>query len=116
MSSLASNAILAYETALARVILATVVEATPALGRPPSRGFVAAVLAGSLRADLIAADGHRLTTFGLLARQGLDSIHAWIDALMRARLIELVRGRRALICTAQGRAVGCQPASGQSAP
>jgi superfamily II DNA helicase RecQ len=54
----------------------------------------------------IAADAHRLSTFGILARQGLDQIHEWLDALIRAGLVEMVQGsRRGLVCTADGRAL-----------
>ncbi|HZU97890.1 MAG TPA: HRDC domain-containing protein [Planctomycetota bacterium] len=103
MSKLSSEIILAYEKAIARVILTTVIEATPALGKPPSRGFVAAVLAGSLRADVVSADGHRINTFGLLAAHGLDQIHRWIDDLLTSTHLERVQGRRALVCSTEGR-------------
>jgi ATP-dependent DNA helicase RecQ len=102
-STISSSAILAYEAAIANLILVTVVEATPAIGRPPSRSFVASALVGSVRRDLVAADAHRLSTFGLLARQGLDQIQEWLDALLARGLLEIVQGRRGLVCTAAGR-------------
>lgn len=104
-STISSSAILAYESSLARLILVTVVEATPAIGRPPSRSFVASTLVGSVRRDLVAADAHRLSTFGILARQGLDQIYEWLDTLVLRGLLEVVQGRRGLVCTAAGRAV-----------
>lgn len=104
-STISSKAILEYEAAIARIILVTVVEATPTVGRPPSRGFVAAALAGSLRRDLVAVDAHRLSTFGILARHGLDTLHGWINSLVDAGLLEVVQGRRGLVCSGEGRAV-----------
>jgi ATP-dependent DNA helicase RecQ len=104
-STLTSSAILGYEVAVARLILVTVLDATPAIGRPPSRSFVAATLAGSLRRDLVAADAHRLGTFGVLARQGLDTIYEWIDTLLARGLLEVVQGKRSVVCTAAGRAL-----------
>jgi hypothetical protein len=103
MSKLSSEVILAYETAIARLILSTVIEATPALGKPPSRGFVAAVLSGSLRTDVVSADGHRINTFGLLAAHGLDQIQRWIDDLLTSTHLNRVQGRRGLVCTSEGR-------------
>jgi superfamily II DNA helicase RecQ len=103
-STLSSTAILAYEESLARLILVTVIEATPVLGRPPSRGFVAASLVGSLRRDVVAADAHRLSTFGILSRHGLDVINEWIACLCTSHHLEVVRGKRGLVCTGEGRA------------
>ncbi len=103
-STLSSSAILAYEESLARLILVTVIEATPVLGRPPSRGFVAAALVGSLRRDVVAADAHRLSTFGLLSRHGLDVVNEWIASLVSSHHLEVVRGKRGLVCTGEGRA------------
>lgn len=103
-STISSSALLAYEAALARLILVTVVEATPTIGRPPSRSFVASTLVGSVRRDLVAADAHRLSTFGVLARHGLDQLYEWLDTLRGRGLLEIVQGRRGLICTASGRA------------
>src|SRR5579872_1590441 len=99
MSTLSSAAILEYERSLARLVLVTVIEATPALGKPPARGFVAAILSGSLRTDVVSADGHRISTFGLLAAHGLDRIHRWIDDLLTSTHIERVQGRRGLVCS-----------------
>ncbi len=104
-STLSSGAILAYEASLARLVLVTVIDATPAIGRPPSRGFVAATLVGSVRRDLVAADAHRLSTFGVLGPHGLDAIHQWLDTLVQRGFLEVVQGRRGLVCTEAGRAL-----------
>jgi ATP-dependent DNA helicase RecQ len=103
--TLASTTLLAYEAALARLVLLTILEGTPALGRPPSRAFIAGTLAGSLRQDLVAADAHRLSTFGLLAKHGLTEIRQLVDRLVEAGLVEPLRARGGLVCTAAGRGI-----------
>ncbi len=105
MTSLSSLTLLDYERAVARLVVATVIEATPQLGRPPSRGFLAAVLVGSMRRDLVCADAHRITTFGVLASHGLDRVYEWIDRLMQEGVIETIHGCRGIVCTAKGRAL-----------
>src|ERR1700729_2382880 len=98
--TLASTTLLAYEAALARLVLLTIVESTPALGRPPSRAFVSGTLAGSLRQDMVSAAAHRLPTLGLLAKHGLTEIRQLVDRLVTAGLVEPLRSRGGLVCTA----------------
>lgn len=102
-NNLSAKALLDYEAGIARVILATVIELTPQLGRPPSRSMIAATLVGSVRRDLVAADVHRVTTFGVFNRHGLDSCYEWIDTLIQRGLLEVIQGRRGVVCTANGR-------------
>jgi ATP-dependent DNA helicase RecQ len=104
-NTIGALALLHYEQAIAKLVLATVIEATPALGRPPSRSFVASVLTGSVRRDLVAADAHRLSTFGIFARHGMDACCTWIDRLVVDGYLEVVTGRRGIVCTMTGRAV-----------
>lgn len=104
VSALASATLLAYEASLARLVLLSIVESTPHLGRPPSRGFVAAVLTGSLREDVVSSDAHRLATFGVLAGHGLTEARSLVDKVIAGGLAETLRSRAAIVCTALGRA------------
>lgn len=95
-----------YENALARVALATVVDATPHLGRPPSAGFVAAVLTG--REELPFADrgGSGLATFGALVRLSRTEVVHVLAGLVARGWLEPLRARPAgLVLTVLGRAV-----------
>lgn len=105
MKNLGTSALLAYERGLAALAISTVVEATPHIGRPPSRTFVASVLVGSVRRDLVAADAHRLSTFGALSSLGIDSVSEMIETLVARGFLESLESRRGIICTAAGRAL-----------
>jgi ATP-dependent DNA helicase RecQ len=104
-SKIATDALIAHERGLALLVIATIVESTPHIGRPPSRGFVVGILTGSSRADLVAADAHRLATFGALADLGADSVHRIVDGLVSRGFVETVRGNKGLYCSALGRSL-----------
>jgi ATP-dependent DNA helicase RecQ len=101
----ADTVLLEYEAAIAKLVLSCVIEATPQLGRPPSRGFLAAVLAGSVRGDVTASDSHRLRTFGSLNSHGAGQVLEWTDTLIQRGYLEVIQGRRAIVLTAKGRAL-----------
>jgi ATP-dependent DNA helicase RecQ len=103
MTSIAMKSMIAYEHGLASLVLATVVEATPQLGRPPSRGFIASVLTGSVSRDMVSVDAHRLTTFGSLADMSVIYVCALIDRMIERGFLENLRSRRAIVCSARGR-------------
>ncbi len=102
-SKLSSDALLAFEAALVRVVLTTILEATPLRGRPPARGFVVAALSGSLRNDVVGADAHRLATFAILGAYGYDRVREIVDALVAADLVQVVKNHRGLILSPEGR-------------
>jgi ATP-dependent DNA helicase RecQ len=103
--NIGTNALVAYERGLALLVISTVVEATPHIGRPPSRGFVSAVLVGSVRRDITAVDAHRLSTYGALAAMGSERVLEIVDALIEKGYLETIRGRPMLVCTALGRSL-----------
>jgi ATP-dependent DNA helicase RecQ len=105
-SQIASHALLTFETGLARLILSTIHESTPLLGRPPSRGFVSAALIGSCRNDVTRADAHRLATYGVLSFHPLDRVRELVDGLVERGLVDLVTTRPGgLVVSPDGRAI-----------
>ena len=117
MNALGTSQILVdYDAALARVALATVVETVPALGRPPSRGLVAAVLTGSLRQDVLKCDGHRLITFGVLAHLRAQDVLGMLDKLLAAELLTKAPTKNGLVLSAKGRSLLERDTGGTSAP
>lgn len=109
MSKLTDTVLHSYEAALARLILATVVEVTPALGRPPTAPVVSAVLRGVHSPAVKRADLHRVATFGALAGTPASVFGRWLHELAANGLVEAVnmvtveaKGAR-LMLTAGGR-------------
>lgn len=92
-----------YEAALARVVLAAAVESLPALGRAPGRGFVAAVLTGSLRKDVVGSEAYRLVSFGVLSHLRMADVVAILDKLIAADLLARAPTKGGLVCSAAGR-------------
>lgn len=107
VATLAVRARAALDVALSRVALASVVEATPHLGRPPAASFVAAVLAGSLSRDIVSSSAWTLATFGALARCSRRVVSSLVRDLAARGLVTTLGGVRArgLVLTVEGRDV-----------